>query len=167
MRAIASFWAQALDDVGADHFFHLGECVAEDSVSVRQSIVSRVAETLKKGRRYYCKDNVLLAADRSSFVTEVPMIERDPRGRVSPIVCYGSFDSIKEDGFADCLCEEIETFAVSIGQSVAPETLDLVREAFNILKKKQLRRKAAQLSAILLVTIVLLAIGYWVVMKKL
>lgn len=166
MRSMFTFWAQAFDDVGPDHFFHQGQCVEEDNALERQSIVSKVTRIALDGKQYFDINHVKLIADSSFFVTELPMVERDLRGRISPIVCYGSCNLIKEDGFEESLCKEIDAFASSIGQGVAPQTLALVREAFRFLKKKRLQQRVARLATILVAAFSLLGIALWAHLRR-
>lgn len=158
-------WAQALDNASPDHFeVHGKDLTPEDTVQ-RQEAVSKVSSVIKNGERLFEKSGVLLTADASHFVVEVPSVQRDHAGRTAPIVCYGDYDATADNALGACVVVALDEFSKKIGRTLQPEHFELVRSSFDALKKKSLTTKLVRIVGMGALVLVLLVIVYWLAQK--
>lgn len=154
-------WAQALDNASPDHFDVYGKNLRPDDTVQRQEAVSKVSRVIKNGTRLFEENGVLLTADASQFVVEVPSVQRDHAGRTAPIVCYGHYDATVSDAFGASVAVALDDFAKKIGRTLQPDHFDLARSSFEALKKKSSTTKLVRTVGIGAVGLLLLAIVYW------
>lgn len=159
-------WAQALDNASPDHFDVYGKDLAPNDTVQRQEAVSKVSSVIKNGARLFEKSSVLLTADTSHFVVEVPSVQRDHAGRTAPLVCYGDYDATSGDALGASAAVALEEFAKKIGRTMQPEHCELARASFDALKKKSLTTKLVRIVGIGAMVLVLLVIVYWLVQKS-
>lgn len=158
-------WAQALDNASPDHFEVRGEELPADDSTRRQAAVSSVSTVIKNGTRIYDVSGVVLTADDRHFVLEVPSSQRDHAGRTAPIVCFGEYEAAAGDTLGASATVAVDDFAKCIGRTLQPEQLEHARKSFEALKKKFSRTKLLQRAGIGAVTLVVLAIVYWLAQK--
>jgi hypothetical protein len=159
-------WAQALDNASPDHFEVRGKVLDPDDTVRRQEAVSLVSSVIKRGARICEKSGVLLTADDSHFVVEVPSAQRDSAGRTAPIVCYGDYDATVGNALGASAAVALDDFARRIGRTLQPEHFELARASFETLKKKSSTTKLVRTAGIGTVGLVLLAIVYWLAQKS-
>lgn len=159
-------WAQALDNASPDHFDAHGKDLAPDDTVQRQEAVSKVSSVIKNGERLFERSSVLLTADTSHFVVEVPSVQRDHAGRTAPIVCFGDYDATAVNALGASAAVALDEFAKKIGRSLQPEDFELIRASFDTLKKKSLTTKLVRIVGIGVMVLVLLAIVYWLAQKS-
>lgn len=155
------FWAQALDNVSPDHIDMYGKELSPDDTTSRQNAVSLVSGVVKVGSCLLEKQGFRLTEDGRHFVIEVLSAERDRAGRTAPIICYGNYHSAIDDALNERVAESIGHFARRIGRTILPEHLALLFESLAALKKKSWMRKISRSAWILVVTCILLALGFW------
>lgn len=153
-------WAQALDNASPDHFEVHGKILAPDDTIQRQEAVSLIARVIKTGARIDEKCGVLLTADDSHFVVEVPSAQRDIAGRGAPIVCYGAYESAVGDLLGASAAVALDDFAKRIGRTLLPEHFEIARESFEILKKKITTARLVRTAGVVTVGLMLLVIAY-------
>lgn len=158
-------WAQALDDISPDHFDVHGKDLDPDDTVQRQAAVSSVSSVIKSGSRIFEQNGVLLTANAHHFVVEVSTAQRDPAGRIAPIVCYGDYDATVGDALGASAANALEDFAKRIGRTLAPEHFEIAQASFDSLKKKSLRTRLVRTVGSGAVGLVLLAI-YWLAQKS-
>lgn len=132
-------WAQALDNASPDHFDVHGKNLEPDNAAQRQDAVSKVSSVIKNGRRIFEKSSVLLTADTSHFVIEMPSVQRDRAGRTAPIVCYGDYDATVGDELGTSVDDALDKFSRKIGRTLQPDHRELAQASFKGLKKKPRR----------------------------
>jgi hypothetical protein len=158
-------WAQALDNASPDHFEVSGKVLDPDETVQRQEAVSRVSNVIKRGARICEKSGVLLTADDSHFVLEVPSAQRDSAGRAAPIVCYGDYNATVGNSLGASAAIALDDFAGRIGRTLQAEHFELAQASFETLKKKLSTTKLIRAGGIVMVGLVLLAIVYWLAQK--
>ncbi|MGK5024872.1 hypothetical protein [Janthinobacterium sp. RB2R34] len=154
-------WAQALDNVSPDHFQVNGKVLAPDETIQRQEVVSVVSNVIKRGERICEKSGVLLTADESHFVMEIPSAQLDSAGRSAPIVCYGDYNATVDPVLGASATVILDDFARRIGRTLQAEHFELVQASFEALKKKSSTTKLIRISRIVIASLVLFAIVYW------
>lgn len=159
-------WAQALDNASPDHFNVHGKVLPPDDTVQRQEAVSKVSSVIKNGTRLFEKSGVLLTADTSHFVIEMPSVQRDHAGRTAPIVCYGDYDATAGNALGASAAVALDGFAKKIGRTLQPEHFEMARASFDALKKKSLKTKIVHFVGIGAMVLVLLVIVYWLVQKN-
>lgn len=157
-------WAQALDNSSPDHFDVHGQVLGPKDTVQRQVAVSKVSSVIKNGARLFENSGVLLTADTSHFVVEVPSLQRDHAGRTAPLVCYGDYDATAGNTLGDSVAVALDGFSKKIGRTLQPEHFELVRSSFDALKKKSLTTKVVRIVGI--GAMVLFVIVYWLVQKN-
>ena len=157
-------WAQALDNTAPDHFDLYGKSLDPEDTVRRQEAVSKVSSVIKNGVRLIEESSVLLTADASHFVIEVPSAQRDCAGRTAPIVCYGNYQTTAGDVLGKSVSDELEDFAKRIGRTLQQEHFELARSSFETLKKKSSTKKLV--SMVGAAGLVLLAVVFWLVLKN-
>ncbi|WP_061953323.1 hypothetical protein [Cupriavidus pauculus] len=158
-------WAQALDNASPDHLEMRGKVLEPDDTVQRQEAVSLVSSVIKGGKRVCEKSGVLLTADDSHFIVEVPSAQRDSAGRTAPIVCYGNYDATVIDVLGASAAVALDDFARRIGRTLQPDHFELARASFETLKKKSSTAKLVRTAGIGTVGLVLLVIVYWLAKK--
>lgn len=156
-------WAQALDNTSPDHFHVHGKSLEPDDTVQRQEAVSKVSSVIKNGVRLIEERSVILTADASHFVVEVPSTQRDHAGRTAPIVCYGDYDNTAGDALGKSIAEALDDFAKRIGRTLQREHFELARGSFAILKEKSSTKKLVRTAGA--AGLVLLAVVFWLVLK--
>ena len=160
MTELLVLWAQALDNVSADHIEFRGRGLSDKESTGRQEAVSLVSAVVKSGTRLYDNEGVRLTEDGRRFVVEVLSAERDSAGRQAPIVCCGTSDSMAGEEIGAVVLGGLEEFSKRIGRSLLPEHIQRTSESFAVLKKKHLRRRLARtvlLGAAAIATVTLVA----------
>lgn len=160
------FWAQALDNSAPDHIEVRGEELEVGDSLRRQEAVSFVSRVVKSGERIFDVGGVLLAADTQHFVVEVPSVQQDKIGRTAPIVCYGGYEREVGGALGASVAVGLDAFAKRIGRSLQPEHSELIRESFEVLKKKSLTKRRIRNGAIGIVAFALVVIGYWLASRN-
>ncbi len=156
-------WAQALDNASPDHFDVHGKDVEPDDTVQRQEAVSKVSSVIKNGARLFEQKGVLLTANASHFVMEVPSAQHDYAGRTAPIVCYGDYDTTVGDELGSAVAVALNAFAKKIGRTLQPIHSELARMSFEALKKKSLMTKLVLNVGIGLAGLVIFIIIFWLV----
>lgn len=157
-------WAQALDNTSPDHFNVHGRSLEPDDAVQRQEAVSRVSNVIKNGVRLVENGSVLLTADASHFVVEVPSAQRDRAGRTAPIVCYGDYDSRAGDALGERVAHALDNFAKEIGRTLQREHFELARCSFETPKKKSWTKNFRRVAA--LTGLAVLAVVLWLALKS-
>jgi hypothetical protein len=160
-----TLWAQALDNTSPDHFDVDGRDLNANETVARQAAVSMVSNVIKNGRRIFERDGVLLTADVSHFVVEVPSVQRDHTGRTAPIVCYGIYSSKTSDSNGAFAADALYNFATRIGRTLQPEHINLVRMSLNDLKKKSMTKRLARTPWIVGLALLILTIVWWITQR--
>ena len=158
-------WAQALDNASPDHFDVHGKDLEPDDTVQRQEAVSKVSSVIKNGARLFEQKGVLLTADASHFVVEVPSVQHDRAGRTAPIVCYGDYDTTVGDALGSAAAVALDAFAKKIGRTLQPVHSGLARASFEALKKKSSMTKLVHNVGIGAMGLVIFAIVYWLVQR--
>ena len=156
-------WAQALDNTSPDHIHVHGKNLEPDDTVQRQEAVSKVSSVIKNGVRLVEERSVLLTADASHFVVEVPSAQRDHAGRTAPIICYGDYDTTSGDAFGKSVAEALDDFAKRIGRTLQREHFELARGSFETLKKKSSTKKLVRMAGA--AGLALLVVVFWLVLK--
>ena len=131
-----SFWAQALDNTSPDHFMQ-DEHMLDDDSQGRQGIAQSVSRVKSNGSRAYDESGVILVVHRTEFVLEFPCEERDDSGRVSPIVCHGTFGDRASAELNAFVINEAKRFALEAHRPLSEATQSNMTEALGALKKNQ------------------------------
>ncbi|UPL20479.1 hypothetical protein [Alcaligenes faecalis] len=156
-------WAQALDNASPDHFDVHGKDVEPDDTIQRQEAVSKVSSVIKNGARLFEQKGVLLTANASHFVVEVPSAQHDYAGRTAPIVCYGDYGTTVGDELGSAVAVALNAFAKKIGRTLQPIDSELARMSFEALKKKSLMTKRVLNVGIGVAGLVIFVIIFWLV----
>ncbi len=120
-----------------------------------------VSSVIKNGARVYENGGVLLTADRSHFVVEVPSAQRDRAGRTAPIVCCGEYDASVGDALGASAAVAVDEFAKRIGRTLRPEHFEGARVSFEALKKKSSKTRLARAVGLGVVGLLLVVVAYW------
>ncbi|GGD33677.1 hypothetical protein [Pseudoxanthomonas indica] len=154
-------WAQALDNSSPDHFTVHGNDLGNSDTVQRQEAVSKVSAVIKKGARLFERDGVMLTADASHFVIEIPSVQSDLAGRIAPIVCYGPNGVVATGGHGIMAVAALTAFARRIGRTLQPEQLKLVDVSFDALKKKSKVGRMVRTAGLSGLALALLVLVYW------
>ncbi len=160
-------WAQPLDNTSPDHIESPGEVVSSERPERRERAVSTVYSVATAGKRIFSKGGVQLTDDGRRFLVEVLSDQRDQAGRAAPIVCCGKYDPSFDDGSGAKVVININEFAQRIGRTITPEKLDLMKQAFVLLKKKRQRKRLVGILGFLALALALMALFYLVVWRRL
>ena len=144
--------AQALDNTSASPVYVGGKEISEYEIEQRQQAYERANTISQNGQLVFEEGNVLLWTCPEEFLIQVPMVERDIAGRVSPISCCGYWEDSDADDMAETVIRELEAFCRQIRRVLADGADETVREAFKSATKKKnawtVSRKAVLLALI-------------------
>lgn len=154
-------WAQALDNSSPDHITVHGNDLGLSDAAQRQEAVSKVSAVVKNGARLFEQGGVMLSADASHFVVEIPSVQSDLAGRIAPIVCYGPNGVSARGVYGFMAVTALTAFAKQIGRTLQPEQLKLVEASFDALKKKSKMGRMVRTAGLSGLALALLVLVYW------
>ncbi|MGK0256977.1 MAG: hypothetical protein ACI96M_000405 [Candidatus Azotimanducaceae bacterium] len=157
-------WAQALDNTSPGHIEVQGEELSGDDTARRQAAASSVSEVGRAGSRIFDEQGCRLTEDGSHFAAEVLCVERDVAGRDAPIVCHGTYDSIVGEALVQAVIDATDGFAKRVGRTIRPGQFELLRKAFETLKKKSLIRKRRIVFGVVVAFGGLFSLIYWLLL---
>lgn len=137
MQKPLSLLAQAALADESDTYSFEGQLVLPDERDKSLQVETLVSGVTSKGRRHFVSPHAELFIWRNQFVIYVRPLEKDLSGRTASIACHGVMNFFEStDDFEEYVAYSISEFSNLLKRTLTEDTLEDVRKAAALAKKK-------------------------------
>lgn len=138
-----SYRLQAADGVSPAHLNVAGALVPNEADSERTKAARQIADISQGGRTLFEQGGAKLMRKGDWIMVKVHANERDDRGRLSPIVCWGRVAGADMEDFGKTALSGLDEFADSIDRTINDDHRDAISRAFRAEKRRALGKPLA------------------------
>jgi len=151
MNRIIAVWTQSLDNSSHDSMILDDSILSDNEVKKRNIVSSYINQILSDSKSFIVNnDNIKLTLCGGQFVIEIPSVEKDNLGRLSPILFYGKYDKnfIENNDIEKHFIKLINMIGRSVDEVILKDSNYLIKEyIINEIKKKNMKMNLIGLSA--------------------